>query len=540
MDVGPQHVPPPPEPRGRAALRVLQAGFVVAALAVVTWRAFELDRFYVPKELVLHLTALVAGLLAWRSTRRLQWAWPDALLLGYVVLGIVSVVLAQNVWLGIRALTMSASAAAVLWTARMLRDEGHGRALVAAAAVAIIAAAATSLLQTYGVRSDFFSINRAPGGTLGNRNSIAHLCALGLPVVLLASLDARRAWQYLLGAAGSAVLVAALVITRSRAGWLAMAAALAIFLGALLLVPVLRRRAWRRMIGVVVLAGAAVAGAVLLPNSLRWVDDNPYLSSMRDVANYREGSGAGRLVQYRQTLEMAASSPLLGVGPGNWAVVYPEHAVRRDPSMDPNEAGRTSNPWPSSDWVAFAAERGFIAFALLVIFFATIALGALRRLLRTADAGEALRAAALLSCIAGFVVAGLFDAVLLLALPALLAFAVIGALWQPAMSAHVATSATSATGAVPRAALFTVLLIAAVGVVRSTSQLAAMGVYANSTRTAWLARAAVVDPGNYALRLRLARSSSGLPRSERCAHALAARELYPAAATARALSRGCR
>jgi hypothetical protein len=54
-----------------------------------------------------------------------------------------------------------------------------------------------------------------------------------------------------------------------------------------------------------------------------------------------------------------------------------------------------------------------------------------------------------------------------------------------------------------------------------------------------LSRAALIDPGGYRAHIRLARSGSGLNRQGRCAHARAARDLYPNAREARNLSDGC-
>ena len=61
--------------------------------------------------------------------------------------------------------------------------------------------------------------------------------------------------------------------------------------------------------------GAGVVAAMFVPNSLRWRSDNPYLESMRGVANFQEGSGAGRLVQYRRSLTLAVRNPLFGARP---------------------------------------------------------------------------------------------------------------------------------------------------------------------------------------------------------------------------------
>src|SRR5881398_878863 len=100
---------------------------------------------------------------------------------------------------------------------------------------------------------------------------------------------------------------------------------------------------------------------------------------MTGVVNYEQGSGRGRLVQYEHSLAMAAHHPIFGVGPGNWAVDYPNHAARNDPSMSDSEGGMTFNPWPSSDWVAFVAERGLAATVLLALALIGVVVGVLRR-----------------------------------------------------------------------------------------------------------------------------------------------------------------
>jgi hypothetical protein len=150
------------------------------------------------------------------------------------------------------------------------------------------------------------------------------------------------------------------------------------------------------------------------------------------------------------------------------------------------------------------------------------------------DADEALGATALLATLAAACIAGLFDAVLLLALPSLLVFAVLGALWP--IAEHPQPPRPSAGAA---AALLVLSFMAAIGALRSAAQVTAMGIYASSSSTAWLSRAAFVDPGGYRLHTRLAQRGSGLNREERCAHARAARDLYPNAREARNLADGC-
>ncbi|MFL6248782.1 MAG: O-antigen ligase family protein [Thermoanaerobaculia bacterium] len=508
----------PAPPRG--ALRVMQLGAIAVVLVAATLNVFELDRFFIPKELVLHLTALIAAFLV----TRLMIARVDRWLLLFLLLSVVSAVFATNHWLAIRAVAISVSGVLLFWIARALRERSLARPLLNTLAFAVVLCAITSLLQTYGIELTIFSENRAPGGTLGNRNFVAHIAAFGWPLVLLSALRGRSVFP---GAIGATIVVASMVLTRSRAAWLAFAAVLIIFFIAILASRPTRTdgRTWRRLILIAIVIAGGVAAALLVPNTLQWRSDNPYLETVKRVADYQGGSGAGRLVQYEQSMRMALRHPLLGVGPGNWAVVYPEHAARHDPSLSDSEGGTTSNPWPSSDWVAMIAERGAVTAVLLALAFLGIFGGTVRQLRSAVDVEEGLIAATLLGVIAGAVVTGMFDAVLLLAVPTFLVWAAFGALYVPAVTAPA-----------PRIIPIVMIVLALAGVARSAMQLAAMQIYATRSDRASLAQAAQIDPGNYRLRLRLARMGR---RQQRCEHALAAHALYPNADAARELSRGC-
>lgn len=502
----------------RFALRAIQFGAVAVAIAVTTYFTFELDRFFIPKELVLHAAAVLAALGAMRTLREATATRVDFLLASYAGLGALSAALASNRWLGLRALAISTSSLLLFWAARRLREAGYGRAVVAALATAVVAVAVTSLLQTYGLQTTLFSENRSPGGTLGNRNFVAHVAAFGLPLVLLAAIGAQR--RFTLGAIGAALATACLVLTRSRAAWLALAAVGVVFLAALAASAPLRRdgRTWRRLALIVLFIAAGVGLALVLPNTLHW----RYAQTLKHVTDYGSGSGHGRLIQYERSLVLTLHHPLLGTGPGNWAVRYPEHAAPHDPSLSDGDPGMTTNPWPSSDWVAWLAERGPLAFALLALAFLGIAAAGLRQLFAAQTPDEALAAAALLATVAGAVVAGLFDAVLLLALPSFLVWTAMGAL--------VVIPPTRRP--LPSIAIAAIVLVSTAGAARSAMQIASMQYYDGGSP----AKAASIDPGNYRAQLRLARAGG----RSRCEHARAAHALFPNAVAAKQVMRGCR
>jgi hypothetical protein len=527
---------PPATLRERAALRVLQGGALAVVLAAAPYKTFDLDRFFVPKELVLHVTALLATLLLVPGARRLGLRRADQLLGLFLALGAASALFATNWWLAGRALGVSLSGLACFWCARSLARAGLGRPLLAAFALAGVVGAATSLLQAYGVRTEYVSLNRAPGGTFGNRNFMAHVSVIVMPALVLVATVTPTRKAYGWWAFGVALVSGALVLSRSRAAWLALLA------GAVVLVPcaimaLSRGRGALRLGRLILLPVAAALGAyaaLVLPNTLDWRSDSPYLDTARSVVNYKQGSGHGRLVQYGSSLRMSLHHPLFGVGPGNWAVTYPRVAAADDPSL--TDEGMTANPWPSSDWMAFVSERGAAAFVLLGLALLALVADGMRAVRRAPTPEERLQACALLATVVIVVVAGAFDAVLLLPAPALIAWSLFGALSPP--------SRERASFALPiplrMLMLAGVAALGALSVGRSGAQLAAMAIFNRTSRSTPLERASALDPGSYRIHVRLAQDY--LQRGD-CArvraHAGAARDLFPNAAKPKRLLASC-
>jgi hypothetical protein len=249
--------------------------------------------------------------------------------------------------------------------------------------------------------------------------------------------------------------------------------------------------------------------------------------------NYSTGSGAGRLVQYSNSIRMALAHPLLGVGPGNWAVAYPKYASRRDPSMSQDD-GVTSNPWPSSDWVAYVSERGFLGVGLILAAMLGLAWRALRDLWRGsgADAERVMTAIALVGTLAATAVVGAFDAVLLIAVPTFFVWTLAGALAPPASG--------GATVGVPRLAPVLVLGLGVILVGRAAGQLAAITLFSTSSRAAEWNMASRFDPGNYRIHTRTAQAYINRGDCTRARpHARAARAQLPNAGEPRRLLAAC-
>ncbi len=504
----------------RTAADILGVGLLVAILVALPVAPTDLDRHQLPKETAVHLATWLAFILAraW-PPRGLRPAagWALALLLGAAA---ASALQAQNGWLAFRALALMVTGTIALITARHLAALGYARRLLAWCAVAGVIGAATGLAQAYGATSVFFATTRVPGGTFGNRNFMAHTAALTLPLLLFGAFTGRKRTA-LLAIAGSAVVAAAIVLSRSRAAWIGAGAGVMVTTTALLLarhrvaIPVAR---WR-VGSIAIMACVGVIAALAIPNRLAWRSQSPYVDTLTGLTAYDAGSGRGRLLQYANTAHLIQRHPVLGVGPGNWSLRYGDVAPLNDPSWVWGDV-IPLNPWPSSDWFALVSECGVIA-GLAAILLAVALVWRGVAALRTH--GERIVAGAtLLASLATLLVVGSFDAVLLLPIGLLFVALSTGALLElsdggSALSPPVRWAASPAV---------TAAIVALLGLcaLRSTLQTTAYVVAGSGRSLRRLSWAARLDPGSYPIRIALAQR---LDCRDARTHIIAALRLAP-------------
>lgn len=511
--------------REGAGLCLLGSGLLACVLLVLP-HGEGLNRFTLPKELAFHVSALGAGALVLLGSERARVGKLDVALGAHLVLTLVAALLAVNQPLAWRASGLVLSMSVTFWTSRALaRQEQHRDILIGAAALATALAATTVLLESFGVLDGLSMPGRAPGGTVGSRNFMAHFLTLGLAPLGLVVLGARQRLAARLAAGGVSITVMAIVLSLARAAWLGVAAGIA----ATALVSLVCRLSSEEQIPrvrKVALVGSAVLGvlaALFIPTRLTWRSETPFADTLHRLVESERGTGSGRLVQYRSTLEIIRQHPLLGVGPGNWSVAYPEVAAPTDPSYIPG-APQPVNRLPNSDWLGLASERGLLALLLFGATAALLVFRSMRSLREGRSQKEVLAAGALLSSCAMAAVMGTFDAVLLRPEPAFLLALCVGALLPAAPGREMRVPSQLRHGGALVLTVAALFLSERMTREMDASQLLAM----SRGRLQLLEAAAQRNPEDYRVRAMLALAYS---RQGNCAeargHALATLALYP-------------
>lgn len=366
--------------------------------------------------LVSGLDLLLAGALAlWfadgvrRRSLAVKWYAPAAAALVYVTALLLSSLAARDLGQAaaevVKWLEFAAVVAVAVAALAPLHERGEKVRLLAAAIVAGAAAqAALGIVQfVFQIGPEWFVIfdrfMRA-SGTFAQPNPFAGYLGLVLPVALslaLADLGTLlrapaqgRSWIWPLYWAGAAALIAAgLFASWSRGGWLGATVAA-------LVVIVLRSRKAAVLAGaalVVILAGALLGSispqAVPEPIRARVAEIPAYFGAgdpLNQEVNDDNFAVVERVAHWVAALRMFEQAPWLGVGPGNYTVVYPEVRLPRWEEA----LGHAHNIY-----LNVLGETGVVGLAAFLLLWSTSVIWLLRGLRRAQRLGNSFAAAVL-------------------------------------------------------------------------------------------------------------------------------------------------
>lgn len=228
-----------------------------------------------------------------------------------------------------------------------VRSINRLRGILLVQAVSVAAIALASILNGHlaGGR-----LQGALSGIYGNPNDLALALDLTIPLCLALALITRSVWMKFAWTAAVLVMTYGVLLTASRAGALALVAATLVCLWQL---GVKQRRYYLLLL-------VPLASAVVWLNSGKSLEQRIEQINTDSGANHRDTEASASALQRKEllldSLRMTAQRPLLGIGPGNFAI--------------------TSGVWrvTHNSYTQISAEGGIPAFALyLLIFWRAIA-----------------------------------------------------------------------------------------------------------------------------------------------------------------------
>lgn len=520
-----------------AILEILLISLIATTLIFVQSPILGSDGFISGKALSLILASLAGSFVYVLKSRRFEADISDLTLLAILLLLGFSSLAAVNTWNAAVASSALVASIIIFWTARSISIPRYRSVLLFGVVGALGVAIGSALVEAY---TPVQFSTRPPGGTIGNRNRMAHLIVIGAPALFHLTLRIRDRWILGLLLFASATAGAALLLSRARGAWLA--ALVVVFVAAVLIV--LRTKSigfsshstkqWKRLasLGSATMIGMAIA--LLLPNHLDWVSSNPYRDSAARLLDFRSGTGAGRVIEYRSTITMIGDHPILGVGPGNWRIAYPNYAEFGDPNIEPGYI--PVRRFPQGEWVGGAAERGIPSLLLLFFFAGTLAWRWLRAVIRDRSHRRVGYAYIGLLTMIAVLMVGLFDPVIMTPTAGFVVPVVLGVCAAPFSKLQILTPPPWLRAALVSVALVGGLYLASFPAREFWSAMT----YAKRPSLQAFERGARIAPGDYRAHFFAARL---LVQRGDCANAAshidAARRLYPTAVAAIQLKERC-
>jgi O-antigen ligase len=302
------------------------------------------------------VVALLAAPSRWQRLKHAFWQpMGQAALLMIVVLAIamlwtpVPTRTALREWVAWRQFAWLFCALALFETVRAKRTF---TLLFAAVAAATACVAIVAWLAGINIRGDPIG----PNVVFRNHVTQGMAFAAGALFAALLSRDATLPrWMRRMAALATAVLVAGVVTTPGRSGYVVLAVvALAVVQG----IVHLRTRAVATIAVAVVLAAVALASPVMIERFQRGIDE------LRHAGESPELTSMGmRVVIWRNTIDIIREAPLLGHGMGSFETAYSRVAGRHGGGWR-----ATPSDDPHNQYLSFLAETGVVGLAAFLWF----------------------------------------------------------------------------------------------------------------------------------------------------------------------------
>lgn len=249
--------------------------------------------------------------------------------------------------------------------------------------------------------------------TFEHKNLLATGLVLSLPFSFVVVYKAQeKAWKAL-AALVMGLAIALILITQSRAAWIALGGGLFFAFISILITPSKRKVIFKaRFLAIGAVALCLSLGLVWFSSSQNQIANAPIkriqaLFTYEDTKNEHTETINERLSLWGNTLAMIKDKPVLGVGLGNWKIHFPKYSMAGLRS----EQGAIFFQRPHNDYLWIASEVGLLGLVAYLGVLLSALFFAIRVLKRSAkeDSSTYTTTLAMTSGLVAFMLFSLFD-----------------------------------------------------------------------------------------------------------------------------------
>ena len=238
-----------------------------------------------------------------------------------------------------------------------------------------------------------------------NRNLFSQIVFLGLPFSFYGIYRFPRAWK-IVSTFALVFGIILIVILLTRSVWIA-------FLFSALIVSLVlfiyRKQFFANRKFFRVLAFSGLLGLVIIISGIfiysRIGNVDVFKEQMYWVQNYKFGSSLERVDLWEKTLEMSSDFPVIGVGQGNWRIVFPLYGQDDLRSA----TGETFFQRPHNDFLWVFSENGIIGLLFYFLIFLATFHYAIKTIRAANNPDSKFLALAMIFGLAGYFVIALFS-----------------------------------------------------------------------------------------------------------------------------------
>ncbi len=393
---------------------------------------------YLPKAALIQIGSLLL-LAAWLyegfrakslTITKNGFIWPLAV---FLVWALLSLTWSLDSWLGFSRWIHWAACGLLFFLAlQIIKSRNQSRFLLCMIVASAVCLSLLGILQ-YLTNFNWLPQSAPPAATFFNKNMAGHFFVLVFPASLYLLLSAKN--KLAMWAAAFALTCVNVIVfyTFTKAAWVCVTWECLLFLG---IFEFERSRSgksafWGKPKAVALAVSIAITLVMssLTPDGWKWrMDENyHYLSGMwnpeshaaednlQSLQQYSSTSVSSRLILYKNTLEMIAENPILGVGANNFSIHYPN--TSRKLPRDGDSMILTQAFHGHNDFLQLLSELG-LPFAVILCWAGFLLLKSSRNLFRrNCPAEDRYLGAAMLIALAGLTLNANFSFPLYRAIP---------------------------------------------------------------------------------------------------------------------------